>query len=143
MKPSELEVVALVVGIAASIVGMSAEIAAENSQIAAIEAYVSKDMKIVHWKNSVFHLVAENSEIAAENFEIAVGNSEIAAGNSEIPFEIAAHEAHEINVLDDTKTVHWRKSVFHLGKGEGDTWRKLVSGRLRISFDCRERTIQK
>ena len=139
MKPSELEVVALVVGIAASIVGMSAEIAAENSQIAANEAYASKDTKTVHWRNySVFHLV----EMLAENFEIAVGNSEIAAGNSEIPFEIAAHEAHEINVLDDTKTVHWRKSVFHLGKGEGDTWRKLVRGRLRISFDCRERTIQ-
>ena len=136
MKPSEFEVVALVVGIAASIVGMSAEIAAGNSQIAANEAYT----KIVHWRNySVFHLV----EMMADNFEIAAGNSEIAAGNSEIPFEIAAHEAHEINVLGDTKTVHWRKFVFHLGKGEGDTWRKLVSGRLRISFDCRERTIQK
>ena len=59
--------------------------------------------------------------------------AEIAAGD----FEIAANQ---VDAAEDT--VHWRNSVFHLGKGEGDTWRKLVRGRLRISFDCRERTIQ-
>ena len=62
--------------------------------------------------------------------------AEIAAGN----FEIAANEA---IAAEDTKTVHWRNSVFHLGKGEGDTWRKLVRDQLQISVDCCNRTIQK
>ena len=49
--------------------------------------------------------------------------AEIAAGD----FEIAANE---VDAAEDAAedTVHWRNSVFHLGKGEGDTWRKLVSG---------------
>ena len=61
-------------------------------------------------------------------------SAEIAARD----FEIAANE---VDAAEDT--VHWRNSVFHLGKGEGDTWRKLVRDQLQISVDCCNRTIQK